>query len=253
MFDTAYYTAQELGERLGAYKDSIDISPDTLERIRGRIDMLYRLKAKYGPTLEDVMAAGVRARQELDALDLAGFELKELAREEETRAAQLEKLAARLSKSRTKAAKALGAEVDGMLPELGMPDGRFEVALSRRPTIGSTGAEDVEFGVTLGNGLSLIVELLAAHGEHGAARGVGGAEQAVGRLRQGRLSSDAGGGSHMNSHLGTLMGTGPSTPTWLRWHVCPVRRVRVRSVPWSRRMQWSGVRFSVLPWQCVVA
>jgi DNA repair ATPase RecN len=59
----------------------------------------------------------------LDALDLAGFELKELAREEETRAAQLEKLAARLSKSRTKAAKALGAEVDGLLPELGMPDG----------------------------------------------------------------------------------------------------------------------------------
>ncbi len=152
LFDTAYYTAQELGERLEAYKDSIDVSPDALERIRGRIDMLYRLKAKYGPTLEDVMAAGVRARQELDALDLAGFELKELAREEETRAAQLEKLAARLSKSRTKAAKALGAEVDGLLPELGMPDGRFEVALSRRPTIGSNGAEDVEFRVTLNKG-----------------------------------------------------------------------------------------------------
>lgn len=152
LFDTAYYTAQELGERLGAYRDSIDISPDTLERIRGRIDMLYRLKAKYGPMLEDVMAAGVRGRQELDALDLAGFELKELAREEETGAAQLEKLAARLSKSRTKAAKALGAEVSGLLPELGMPDGRFEVALSRRPTIGSTGAEDVEFRVTLNKG-----------------------------------------------------------------------------------------------------
>jgi DNA repair protein RecN (Recombination protein N) len=114
--------------------------------------MLYRLKAKYGPTLEDVMAAGVRARQELDALDLAGFELEELAREEETRAAQLEKLAAKLSKSRTKAAKALGAEVGGLLPELGMPDGRFEVALTRRPAIGSAGAEDVEFRVTLNKG-----------------------------------------------------------------------------------------------------
>jgi DNA repair protein RecN (Recombination protein N) len=152
LFDTAYYTVQELGERLGAYKDSIDLSPDALERIRGRIDMLYRLKTKYGPTLEGVMAAGTRARQELDGLDLAEFELEELAREEETRAAQLEKLAAKLSESRAKAAKALSAEVGGLLPELGMPDGRFEVALSRRPVIGSSGAEDVEFRVTLNKG-----------------------------------------------------------------------------------------------------
>jgi DNA repair protein RecN (Recombination protein N) len=152
LFDTPYYTAQELGERLGSYKDSIDVSPEALERIRGRIDMLYRLKAKYGPTLEDVMAAGMRARQELDGLDLAGFELEELAREEETQTVQLEKLAAKLSKSRAKAAKALGAEVGGLLPELGMPDGRFEVALSRRPAIESTGAEDMEFRVTLNKG-----------------------------------------------------------------------------------------------------
>jgi DNA repair protein RecN (Recombination protein N) len=62
------------------------------------------------------------------------------------------KLAAKLSKSRAKAAKALGAEVGGLLPELGMPDGRFEVALSRRPAIGSTGAEEVEFRVTLNKG-----------------------------------------------------------------------------------------------------
>lgn len=152
LFDTALYTAQELGERLTAYREAIDVSPEALERIRRRIDMLYRLKAKYGPTLENVMAAGMRARQELDALDLAGFELEELAREEEARAVQLEKLAGKLSKARAKAAKALGAEVGGLLPELGMPDGAFEVGLARRPTIESTGAEDVEFRVTLNKG-----------------------------------------------------------------------------------------------------
>jgi DNA repair protein RecN (Recombination protein N) len=152
LFDTVLYTAQELGERLAAYRDAIDVSPEALERIRGRIDMLYRLKAKYGPTLENVMATGVRARQELDSLDLAGFELEELAREEEARAVQLEKLAAKLSKARVKAAKALGSEVGGLLPELGMPDGAFEVGLARRRAIESTGAEDVEFLVTLNKG-----------------------------------------------------------------------------------------------------
>lgn len=152
LLDTVYYSVQELGERLGAYKDSIDLSPESLERVRGRIDTLYRLKSKYGPTLEDVMAAGARARKELDELDLAGFELEELSREETEFATSLEKQAARLSKARAKAAKALSAEVDEILPELGMPDGRFEVALLKRAAILSTGAEEIEYRVTLNKG-----------------------------------------------------------------------------------------------------
>lgn len=39
-----------------------------------------------------------------------------------------------------------------MLPELGMPEGRFEVELSERESVGSTGAEDIEFRVTLNKG-----------------------------------------------------------------------------------------------------
>ncbi len=152
LFDTAYFSLQELGERLGSYRESIDLSPAALERVRSRIDTLYRLKSKYGPTLEDVMAAGARARSELDALDLAGFELDELARRESELAAELEKLATRLSKARSKAATALAREVNAILPELGMPDGRFEVALHPRDEIASTGGEDVEHRVTLNKG-----------------------------------------------------------------------------------------------------
>ncbi len=152
LFDTVYYTLQELGERLGGYTDSIDLSSAALERVRSRIDLLYRLKSKYGPTLEDVAAAGAEARKELDALDLAEFELEQLSREEAELAARLEKLAARLSAARAKAAKALAAEVGEILPELGMPDGRFEVAIHKRPAIASTGAEDVEYRVTLNKG-----------------------------------------------------------------------------------------------------
>ncbi len=152
LLDTVYYSVQELGERLGAYKDSIDMSPDSLDRVRGRIDTLYRLKSKYGPTLEGVIAAGARAREELDALDLTGFELEELSREEAELTASLEKQAARLSKARAKSAKGLSAEVGEILPELGMPDGRFEVALLERAAILSTGAEDIEYRVTLNKG-----------------------------------------------------------------------------------------------------
>jgi DNA repair protein RecN (Recombination protein N) len=152
LFDTVYYTLQELGERLGSYRDSIDLDPSKLEQTRQRIDALYRLKAKYGPTLDDVMAAGEHARAELDALDLAGFELDELAKQEAEISAKLEKAAARLGRARSKAAKALAVEVSQMLPELGMPEGQFEVALPKRSSIASTGAEDVEYRVTLNKG-----------------------------------------------------------------------------------------------------
>ncbi|HSG82302.1 MAG TPA: DNA repair protein RecN [Gemmatimonadota bacterium] len=152
LLDTAFYTLQELGERLGAYRDAVDLSPEALERVRRRIDTLYRLKSKYGPTLEAVIAAGAQARSELDGLDLAGFELEELGRQESEAAGRLEQLAAKLSVARAKASKTLAAEVDGILPELGMPDGRFEVALLDRPSIASTGAEEVEFRVTLNKG-----------------------------------------------------------------------------------------------------
>jgi DNA repair protein RecN (Recombination protein N) len=152
LLDSAIYTLQELGERLGAYRESVDLSPEALDRVRRRIDTLYRLKSKYGPTLEAVIAAGAQARSELDGLDLAGFELEELSRQEAETAERLEGLAAKLSSSRAKAAKALAKEVGGMLPELGMPDGRFEVALAERSTIASTGAEEVEFRVTLNKG-----------------------------------------------------------------------------------------------------
>jgi DNA repair protein RecN (Recombination protein N) len=152
LFDTAYYAVQELGGRLGAYRESIDLNPQTLEQVRQRIDTLFRLKSKYGPTLADVIETGSRARRELEALDLAGFELEDLARRETEQASRLEKLAAKLSRVRAKAAKALAEEVTAILPELGMPDGRFEVQLRKRPAIESTGSEEVEFRVTLNRG-----------------------------------------------------------------------------------------------------
>lgn len=152
LLDGAYYNIEELGERLGTYRESIELNPSRLEEVRRRIDSLYRLKAKYGPTLDDVIATGRRASDELDSLDGARFELEELARREAEQAARLDALASQLSRSRAKAAKKLAAEVTAMLPELGMPDGRFAVDLRARDETGSSGAEEVEFRVTVNKG-----------------------------------------------------------------------------------------------------
>lgn len=152
LFDGAYYALQELGQRIAAYRDEVDLSPARLEEVRARIDTLYRLKSKYGGALEEVQAAGARARQELDQLDVAGFEMEKLLREEGELRDRLERLAKELSVQRRKAAKRLAGEVTSILPELGMPDGRFEVGLLPREEIAASGAEEIEFRVTLNKG-----------------------------------------------------------------------------------------------------
>ncbi len=152
LHDTAYYAVQELGERLGRYRDAIEQDPASLERVRARIDLLFRLKSRYGPTLEGVIETGRRAREELEALDAAQFELEAASGRAEELANRLGKLAARLSEARREAAEALGSEVTSLLPELGMPDGRFELRLASRTTVASTGSEEIEFQVTLNRG-----------------------------------------------------------------------------------------------------
>jgi len=152
LFDTAYYALQELGQRIAGYREGVELSPARLEQVRNRIDTLYRLKSKYGPTLADVQKEGERARQELDRLDEAGFELEALEREVDELAGKLERLARKVSAERREAAKRLADEVSRLLPELGMPDGRFEVALLEKEAIAPHGAEDTEFRVTLNRG-----------------------------------------------------------------------------------------------------
>ena len=152
LHDTAYYTLQELGDRVGAYGATLEHDPDRLEQIRRRQDVLFRLRSKYGPTLEDVQATGASARAELDLLDTAEWELGELQRREAGAREEFTRVAAELSRARSQAAKRLRKEVESVLPELGMAGGRFEVASLPLPVPGAEGAEEIEFRVALNRG-----------------------------------------------------------------------------------------------------
>ncbi len=154
LFDTAYYALEELGSRLASYGEGVEHDPARLDALRRRQDLLFRLKRKYGPTLEEVIAHGERTRAELDGLDRSAFEREaldaELARVREALAAA----SGRLTAVRREAGEGLAGEVEEILPDLGMPDGRFETALIPREETGASGAEEVEFRVSLNRGFA---------------------------------------------------------------------------------------------------
>jgi DNA repair protein RecN (Recombination protein N) len=152
LFDTGFYALQELARSVEDYAGSVDLDPERLAEVRSRRDKLFGLLKKYGPALENVIETGRSARSELDLIDTAQFDLANLtARETEARRRLLGE-SERLSDLRATAAKKIAKSVDVLLPQLGMPDGRFSVALVARDEPTANGAEDVEFRVALNVG-----------------------------------------------------------------------------------------------------
>ena len=152
MYDTAYYNLEALARELTEYESSVELDPSRLEAVRRRRDLLFRLTKKYGATLVDVTEAGRQARAELDLVDSAGLDLRALEERERAAQATLVERAGALTASRSAAAERLGRAVDEVLPDLGMPDGRFHAALVPAREIGPDGAELVEFRVSLNVG-----------------------------------------------------------------------------------------------------
>jgi DNA repair protein RecN (Recombination protein N) len=152
LYDGAYYNLEALARELEEYEGSIDLDPSRLTEVRARRDLLFRLTKKYGGSLADVVETGRRTREELELVDSAGLDLRHLeAREREARA-RLEERAAALTELRQAASRRLAANVDEVLPDLGMPDGHFSARLAPLAEVGPNGAEDVEFRVSLNVG-----------------------------------------------------------------------------------------------------
>ena len=152
LLDTAYYALDDLGRRMGDYAAAIEHDPARLERQRQRLDQLFRLKSKYGPTISDVIATLAAARAELALLDQSADTRAALLEEEATAEAELRRLAKRLSAARTKAARKLETQVVEILPQLGMTSARFEVALDPAAETGAHGAESVQLRIAVNAG-----------------------------------------------------------------------------------------------------
>ena len=101
-----------------------------------------------------MLATRVEAGAELELLDTADVDLRAIAgRARGGRRATLRRAAAALSAKRSEAAGRLGRAVTRLLPELGMPGGKLEVALTALAEPSATGGESIAFVVRLNPGL----------------------------------------------------------------------------------------------------
>jgi DNA repair protein RecN (Recombination protein N) len=153
MLESAALNVGELARALEGYREGIELDPARLASVERRRDVLFRLEQKYGPGLERVMAAGADARRELGLLDTADTDLAGLGRRLAEAREELRERCRALTALRTPSARRLEKAVSARLGALGMPGGRFRVALTALEAPTRSGAETVEFMVRLNPGM----------------------------------------------------------------------------------------------------
>ncbi|HEY4439372.1 MAG TPA: DNA repair protein RecN [Candidatus Elarobacter sp.] len=142
--DALQSDANELAAALARERDAIELDPAELDVLTGRLDVLDRLKKKYGATLADVRAA--REAYAAEVADVEDRDQRLAAAERELAAVEgeLSAEAARLRTLREVAASELAVAVATELAALEMPAARLRIALEPLDVVGPTGSERAE-------------------------------------------------------------------------------------------------------------
>lgn len=156
---------RDIGAQFAAYAESLDIDAEEMQKLERRIDRIQRLKHKYGPGLQDVLATAQRIRTRLDSAKGRVESLAKLTELENQAQEEFSALCRRVSKKRNEAAPKLAASIEGKLRALGFAKAAFKVTLSPAPQgISGTDAVEYEFAPNVGEDM-LPLKNIASSGE----------------------------------------------------------------------------------------
>lgn len=146
-----YYNAKDVAADLIGRLDAYDTNDAELDEVEQRLDLLYRLKRKYGSTVEDVIVFGQKAREELENIQHSQQRYDALQAEKLRLYAKAREKAEVLTQTRLKAFEELNTRISGTLDFLNMPGVRMTLRHTRGP-LASHGQDSVEFYISTNPG-----------------------------------------------------------------------------------------------------
>ena len=146
-----YYSAKDAAAELIDRLDAYDTNDAELDEIEQRPDLLYRLKRKYGDTVEDIIAFGQKAREELEQIQFSEQRHDQLQAEKLRLYGLAREKAEALTQTRLKAFDELNARITDTLQFLNMPGVRMTLHHARGP-LASHGQDSVEFYISTNAG-----------------------------------------------------------------------------------------------------
>ena len=146
-----YYTAKDVAADLIGRLDAYDTNDAELDEIEQRIDLIYKLRRKYGDTVEDILAFGERARQELEMIQSSQERVEHLQKEQRHLYTLAREKAELLTQTRLKAFEELNKRISDTLDFLNMPGVRMTLRHTRGP-LASHGQDSIEFYISTNPG-----------------------------------------------------------------------------------------------------
>ncbi len=146
-----YYSAKDAAAELIDRLDAYDTNDAELDEIEQRLDLLYRLKRKYGDTVEDIIAFGQKAREELEQIQFSEQRHDQLQAEKLRLYGLAREKAEALTQTRLKTFDELNARITDTLQFLNMPGVRMTLHHARGP-LASHGQDSVEFYISTNPG-----------------------------------------------------------------------------------------------------
>ena len=144
--------AADLRDGVAGRGDNLDFSPAEREQVEQRLDLLYRLKQKYGGTVAEIMAYHDKIAAELESLQDSDNRRDELRGQYRMQLTEAKALAAKITEARRAAAKRLEAEIVRELSELDMEKVKMRIAVHTGVKLSAHGFDTVTFEISVNPG-----------------------------------------------------------------------------------------------------
>ena len=144
--------AADLRDGVAGRGDNLDFSPAEREQVEQRLDLLYRLKQKYGGTVAEIMAYHDKIAAELESLQDSDNRRDELRGQYRMQLAEAKALAGKITEARRAAAKRLEAEIVRELAELDMEKVKMRIAVHTGAKLSAHGFDTVTFEISVNPG-----------------------------------------------------------------------------------------------------
>lgn len=129
---SALYELEDISASIRSYADSIEFEPNRLEQIETRLDLIYKLKRKYGDSITEIINYKKRLERDLELLSVNSTKIEDIKVQLNRELEAAKALAFELSTERQKVAKRLELAMEKELETLGMAKTRFKVLMSQK-------------------------------------------------------------------------------------------------------------------------
>ncbi len=146
-----YYGLNDLASEVNGFLESFDFDLDDLSQVEERLDLIYKLRKKYGETVEEILAYLEKAKRELETIEFADERMEQLRAQFDEKLRQADALANRLHEARVAAFNRFSARIAEELRFLNMPDVRLSMKCEQGK-LGRIGKDNIEFCISTNPG-----------------------------------------------------------------------------------------------------